>query len=247
MPLFQQTLNAEGAVSFFSHPAIKIRNARGLTSNSQSDSYMMEAVASINGCTGLQDIRVMLKFSHMVIGKRQRYESLRFEKDVYSCIVHTLDTPFFAHPYAVKESTDLKDLEAIGQLTSGSVVGDKIGFVMTEHCGSTTLRDFMSRSLYRYGEWYSAILQCLVALRYLRKRRVRHGDLHLGNIMYPTYAEIHKGTYRAATVKRYAIILQSTASWTSCRFDPPSLHLKFRAYSPMIYSIRSRSRTNAKK
>ena len=74
---------------------------------------------------------------------------------------------------------------------------DAVGFVMTEHCGSVTLHDYITRSRYRDANFYSAILQCIFALRYLRKRGVEHGDLHLNNIMFPTYREIRHGKEEA--------------------------------------------------
>ena len=191
----QGALNQSGAgvVSFFARGSpIQLKNIRALTRNSASNSFVVEAFVSIANCVHFQDVRVIMKFSQMK-------DRLEYEKYIYSCLVHNFKVPFFAYPYAVTQQdrvTQFGTLRMLKEEVYGKSV-DAVGYVMTEHCGSVTLHDYITRSRYRDANFYSAILQCIFALRYLRKRGVEHGDLHLNNIMFPTYREIRQGKEEA--------------------------------------------------
>lgn len=185
--------NGNGYESFFTpFSRIRMKNIRALTRNSVSNSFVVEAFVSIANCVHFQDVRVIMKFSQMK-------GALKSEKDIYSCFVHDFKVPFFAYPYAVTQQdrvTQFGTLRTLKEEVYGNSV-DAVGYVMTEHCGSVTLADYVKRSRYRDANFYSAILQCIFALRYLRERGVEHGDLHLNNIMFPTYREIRQGKEEA--------------------------------------------------
>ena len=188
----QNALNKDEDVQTFFTRNVNMRNVRPLLSNSASDSFMIEAFVSLANCPSLQDIRVIMKFSQM-------NPDLKREKDIYSCFVHNFKVPFFAYPYAINEHAETtSNFPIIRQITIGKRWSNRdIGFIMTEHCGSVTFFEYIDKSRYRDVNYYSGILQCIYALRYLRFQGIIHGDLHLKNIMFPTWTEIRRGEERS--------------------------------------------------
>ena len=180
-----------------------IQNINFLQRNSVSDSVVLEAELT-HPCKEMHDpVKVIMKWFEAEEEGEAEGELLK-EAKIYSCFAYNVTVPFFSYPLVIQlpcknpTNASSKNDELVQQVKDefsrrrgGNESTKDIGFMMTEHCGKTTLLTYMQTVPYRAdANIYSAIVQVIVALRHLRNERILHMDLHFGNIMFPTSVEI---------------------------------------------------------
>lgn len=146
-------------------------------------------------------VRVMMKWF-------SKLYPIQHEFEIYSDIINSLDVPFFSYPLAAKDPRAVKNNETVQnalvekvknilhELHPKKIESVPVGFVMTEHCGYVSFGAYERFSLCRDADFYSGIVQVIVALRFLRKNRILHDDLHEDNIMYPLFEDIYPKSSR---------------------------------------------------
>ena len=184
-----------------------IQNINFLPRNSVSESVVLEAELK-HPCNEMRDpVKVIMKWFEAEEEGEAEGELLK-EAKIYSCFAYNVTVPFFSYPLVIQlpcknptNASPEKDelVQQVREKFSRRRLGNEstkdIGFMMTEHCGKTTLLTYMQTVPHRAdtntdANIYSAIVQVIVALRHLRNERILHMDLHFGNIMFPTSVEI---------------------------------------------------------
>tara|TARA_Y100000389_G_scaffold78290_1_gene75145 strand:- start:645 stop:1283 length:639 start_codon:yes stop_codon:yes gene_type:complete len=87
-----------------------------------------------------------------------------------------------------------------------------VGFIMTEYCGKRTFDDHVSRIIRLDFDFYSGVIQMIRALEAMAKEDLVHGDLHFGNVMFPTYGEVRQNGPPTVTIraeKRKDVVLSA--------------------------------------
>jgi hypothetical protein len=178
-----------------------IQNIIFLKRNSVSDSVVLEAELT-HPCKEMHHrVKVIMKW-FKAEGFFER--ELLKEAKIYSCFAYNVTVPFFSYPLVIQlpcknpTNTSSENDELVQQVKDEFKRRRRestkdIGFMMTEHCGKTTLFDYMQENPRADANIYSAIVQVIVALKYLRKNKILHMDLHFGNIMFPESVEITQG------------------------------------------------------
>ena len=162
--------------------------------NSASDTLV--AFARVRNCLP-EGARVVMKWY------LETDANVKDESEIYSCavyrLVQSLGHPCFAHPLCVappgtaKETMDASLIREVRERMRNDVETD-VGFIMTEYCGERTFDDHVSRIIRLDVDFYSGVIQMIRALEAMAKKDLVHGDLHFGNVMFPTYGEVrHNG------------------------------------------------------
>jgi len=117
------------------------------------------------------------------------------EQKIYSCNVSNFKHPFFTFPLAAGTvcEADLKTDKAKHLLrrilTHFRLEPSRsVSFTVLEDCGAITLHEYFKGSI--TPNHHAAVLQMVLALKYLVEKKIVHGDMHWGNVLYPNYTDL---------------------------------------------------------
>jgi hypothetical protein len=165
--------------------------------NSASDTLV--AFARVNNCLP-EGARVVMKWYLMTDA------NVKDESEIYSCgvyrLVQSLGHPCFAHPLCVAPPGTAKDARLVSEVRERmrKDAETDVGFIMTEYCGKHTFEDHASRIIRLDVDFYSGVIQMIRALEAMAKKDLVHGDLHFGNVMFPTYGEVRQNGPPTVTI-----------------------------------------------
>jgi serine/threonine protein kinase len=125
------------------------------------------------------------------------------EQKIYSCNVSNFKHPFFTFPLAAGTvcEADLKTDKAKHLLQRilthfWSTPSLSVPFTVLEDCGAMTLRDYFKDNIPPAlpdsitPNHHAAVLQMVLALKYLAEKKIVHGDMHWDNVLYPSYSDL---------------------------------------------------------
>jgi len=154
-------------------------------------------------CELRDEFKVVVKFFDNDTEEKNRtkheYPNRTKEQEIYSCNVSNFKHPFFTFPLAAGTAcvADLKTDKAKHLMRHilyhfNLKPSRSVPFTVLEDCGAMTLSDYFKDKSFRgmYPNHHAAVLQMVLALKYLAEKKIVHGDMHWDNVLYPSYSDL---------------------------------------------------------